>query len=531
MPTPKNNFDRERIVSAAAVEDDASFELKLRPRRLQEFIGQEKVKANLAVAIEAARSRGEALDHVLLYGPPGLGKTTLATIIANEMGAAFQQTSGPVLQIKGDLTAVLTNLRDKQVLFIDEVHRLQPVLEELLYSALEDYKLDIMIGQGPSARTHTIDVRPFTFVGATTRAGLLSSPLRSRFGIVLRLEFYTHNELAFIISRSAEILGVEIDDAGAREIAGRCRGTPRIANRLLRRVRDYAQVRANGRIDLKTAQAALAMLEVDRHGFDEIDRKLLLTIIEKYQGGPVGVNTLAAALAEEPDAIEEIYEPFLIQIGFLDRTPRGRVATQLAYEHFGIPRGRFGMVSNGGPVAQNDRFLSVAKVSTESAAMRHSITAAVQRNKVYRDEANEQLRAQFRSAWESVMRHEARMYGSFVSDDEHCEAIRRVSESMSEAYPHILFGGRLRYGTAQKAFNVYLKYLWRLGQIPSPPHCPVDREVLQKAGIEATWTTSDSEEEYRRWIAALRSKANPLSLAEWEYQEWQYEEHNQGGLF
>jgi Holliday junction DNA helicase RuvB len=333
--------DRERIVSAVPVEDDASFELKLRPQRLREFIGQKKLKENLSVAIEAAKSRGEALDHVLLYGPPGLGKTTLANIIANEMTAAFQQTSGPALQIKGDLTAVLTNLREKQVLFIDEVHRLQPALEELLYSALEDYKLDIMIGQGPSARTHTIDVKPFTFVGATTRAGLLSSPLRSRFGIVLRLEFYTHDELAYIVTRSAEILGVGIDSDGAMEIATRCRGTPRIANRLLRRVRDYAQVRAGGHIDKATAQAALEMLEVDRYGFDEVDRRLLLAIIEKYQGGPVGLNTLAAALAEEPDAIEEIYEPFLIQIGFLNRTPRGRVATMLAYEHFGIkPNGR-----------------------------------------------------------------------------------------------------------------------------------------------------------------------------------------------
>jgi len=322
------------------VEDDASFELKLRPRRLQEFIGQPKVKENLAVAIEAARSRGEALDHVLLYGPPGLGKTTLASIIANELGAQFQQTSGPALQIKGDLTAVLTNLREKQVLFIDEVHRLQPQLEELLYSALEDYKLDIIIGQGPAARTHTMEVKPFTFVGATTRAGLLSSPLRSRFGIVLRLEFYADQELIVIVKRSAEILGVEIDHAGALEIASRARGTPRIANRLLRRVRDYAQVRGAGRIDLATAQAALHMLEVDKHGFDEIDRKLLLTIIEKYQGGPVGVNTLAAALAEEPDAIEEIYEPFLIQIGFLNRTPRGRTATRLAYDHFGITPSR-----------------------------------------------------------------------------------------------------------------------------------------------------------------------------------------------
>jgi len=341
VATAKNIPDlKQRLVSAAPVEDDSSFELKLRPQRLAEFIGQPKVKENLAVAIEAARSRGEALDHVLLYGPPGLGKTTLATIIANELAAPFQQTSGPTLQIKGDLTAILTNLKDKQVLFIDEVHRLQPALEELLYSALEDYKLDIMIGQGPSARTHTMDVRPFTFIGATTRAGLLSSPLRSRFGIVLRLEFYTHEDLRIIVERSAEILGVAIDDAGALEIASRSRGTPRIANRLLRRVRDFAQVRSAGKIDLPTAQAALQMLEVDRHGFDEVDRKLLLTIIEKYQGGPVGVNTLAAALAEEQDAIEEIYEPFLIQIGFLNRTPRGRVATQLAYEHFGITPNR-----------------------------------------------------------------------------------------------------------------------------------------------------------------------------------------------
>jgi len=336
--TSAKNPDRERIVSAGVVEDDASFELKLRPRRLQEFIGQQKVKENLAIAIEAARSRGEALDHVLLYGPPGLGKTTLATIIANELDVHFQQTSGPTLQIKGDLTAVLTNIRNKQVLFIDEVHRLQPALEELLYSALEDYKLDIIIGQGPAARTHTLDVAPFTFVGATTRAGLLTAPLRSRFGLLLRLEFYTHDDLNVIVKRSAEILKVEVDDEGAFEIASRARGTPRIANRLLRRVRDFAQVRSAGKIDKKTAQAALEMLEVDRYGFDEIDRKLLLTIMEKFQGGPVGVNTLAAALAEEPDAIEEIYEPFLIQIGFLDRTPRGRMATQLAYDHFGIKR-------------------------------------------------------------------------------------------------------------------------------------------------------------------------------------------------
>src|SRR5437899_1568888 len=333
-------IDKDRLVSAVQAEDDASFELKLRPRYLREFIGQKKVKENLAVAVEAAKSRGEALDHVLLYGPPGLGKTTLATIIANEMGVAYQQSAGPAIQIKGDLTAILTNLADRQVLFLDEVHRLQPALEEILYSALEDYKLDIIIGQGPSARTHTIDVRPFTFVAATTRAGLLSAPLRSRFGILLRLEFYTDEELKFIIERSAEILSVTIDAEGAEELAGRARGTPRIANRLLRRVRDFAQVRGQGRIDRATAQAALEMLEVDRHGFDEIDRRLLLTIIQKYNGGPVGLGTLAAALAEEPEALEEIYEPFLIQIGFLDRTPRGRMATKLAYDHFNIRYGR-----------------------------------------------------------------------------------------------------------------------------------------------------------------------------------------------
>jgi holliday junction DNA helicase RuvB len=334
VASPKDNPDR--IVSGAPVDDDETFELKLRPQRLQEFIGQDKVKENLAVAIAAARSRDEALDHILLYGPPGLGKTTLATIIANEMGVSFQQTSGPTIQIKGDLTAVLTNIQPKQVLFIDEVHRMQPAIEELLYSGLEDYRLDIMIGQGPSARTHSFEIPPFTFVGATTRIGLLSAPLRSRLGLVLRLEFYTHEDLKVILNRSAQILNVGIDDDAAFEIATRCRGTPRIANRLLRRVRDYAQVRGTGHIDRATAQAALEMLQVDQHGFDEVDRRLLMTIIEKYQGGPVGVNTLAAALAEEPDAIEEIYEPYLMQIGFLDRTPRGRIATQLAYKHFGV---------------------------------------------------------------------------------------------------------------------------------------------------------------------------------------------------
>src|ERR1700689_2819516 len=275
VPKPKD--DPERLVSAARAGEEESFELKLRPRWLGEFIGQAKAKEQLAIALEAAKSRGEALDHVLLFGPPGLGKTTLATIIANEMDVGFQQTSGPALQIQGDLTAILTNLRDKQVLFLDEIHRLQPVLGEKLYTALEDYKLDIIIGQGPAARAHVMGVRPFPFAAATTRTDMLSSPLRSRFGILLRLEFYTDDELRFVVERSAEVLGVPIDRDGAAEIAMRSRGTPRIANRLLRRVRDYAQVRAEGKIDRPTAQAALTMLEVDPHGFDEIDRKLLLT--------------------------------------------------------------------------------------------------------------------------------------------------------------------------------------------------------------------------------------------------------------
>ena len=328
--------EAERLVSATTLDDEAAFELKLRPQKLSEFIGQTKVKQQLQIALEAAKARGEALDHVLLFGPPGLGKTTLATIIANEMGASFQQTSGPALQIPGDLTAILSNIKDKQVLFLDEVHRLQPVLQEKLYTALEDNRLDIMIGSGPAARTFELEIKPFTFVAATTRPGMLSAPMRARFQILLRLEFYTDDELRFVVERSAEVLGVPIDRDGAAEIAMRSRGTPRIANRLLRRVRDYAQVRANGKIDRATANAALEMLEVDSHGFDELDRRLLRTIIEKYDGGPVGLNTLAAALAEEQDALEEVYEPFLLQIGFLDRTPRGRVATKLAYEHLGI---------------------------------------------------------------------------------------------------------------------------------------------------------------------------------------------------
>lgn len=330
----------DRIVSAEPLDDDLALDLKLRPQRLNEFIGQRKAKEQLAIALEAARNRGEALDHVLLSGPPGLGKTTLANIIANELSVGFQQTSGPAIQIQGDLTAILTNLKKHQVLFLDEIHRLQPALQEKLYTALEDYKLDIIIGQGPAARTHVMELHPFTFVAATTRPGLLASPLLARFGILLRLDFYTDEELRIIVRRSAEVLNVPIDEDGAAEIAMRCRGTPRIANRLLRRVRDYAQVRGGGNIDRTTAMGALNLLEVDAHGFDEMDRRLLRCIIDKYDGGPVGLNTLAAALAEEEDALEEVYEPFLIQIGFLDRTPRGRVATRLAYQHFELEQPR-----------------------------------------------------------------------------------------------------------------------------------------------------------------------------------------------
>jgi Holliday junction DNA helicase RuvB len=325
-----------RVTSSRADDEDVQFEAGLRPRTLDEFIGQDRVRENLHVAITAARQRREALDHVLLYGPPGLGKTTLAYVIGNELGVPVRSTSGPVLERAGDLAAMLTNLKEREVIFIDEIHRMAATIEEILYPALEDYELDIVIGQGPAARSVKLPLQPFTLIGSTTRAGLLTAPLRSRFGIVHRLDFYTDENLDEIVRRSARILGVAISDAAAREIARRSRGTPRIANRLLRRVRDYAQVRAKGDITEPVTKAALEMLEVDEHGFDEIDRRLLRTIIDKFGGGPVGVNTIAAAISEEKDAIEDIYEPFLIQIGFIDRTPRGRVATARAYEYFGL---------------------------------------------------------------------------------------------------------------------------------------------------------------------------------------------------
>jgi Holliday junction DNA helicase RuvB len=327
----------EHVLSTVRADDDAQYEAGLRPRALDEYIGQDRVRENLIVAITATRNRAEALDHVLLYGPPGLGKTTLAHVIGNELGVAVRSTAGPVLEKPGDLAAILTNLKAREVLFIDEVHRMSPAIEEILYPAMEDYELDIVIGQGPSARSVKVPLQPFTLIGATTRAGLLTSPLRARFGIVHRLDFYAERDLVEIVTRSARILGVPTDEAATVEVARRSRGTPRVANRLLRRVRDYAEVRADGAITVDVAQSALALLEVDEQGFDEADRRLLHTIIDKFGGGPVGLNSLAAAISEEKDAIEDIYEPYLIQAGFLDRTPRGRMATARAYDYFGLP--------------------------------------------------------------------------------------------------------------------------------------------------------------------------------------------------
>jgi Holliday junction DNA helicase RuvB len=329
-------MEENRIVDPKLTVEEISSDTSLRPKYLKDYVGQEEIKRNLKVFIEAAKARGEALDHVLFHGSPGLGKTSLANIIANELGVGIKSTSGPVIEKPGDLAAILTSLSPMDVLFIDEIHRLNHVVEEILYPAMEDYKLDIIIGQGPSARTMKIPLQPFTLVGATTRAGLLTPPLRDRFGVVMRLEFYTPKDLKEIVIRSAALLSIEITEEGAMEIARRARGTPRVANRLLRRVRDFAEVEADGIITLEVADRALTLLEVDKEGLDKMDRHIMLTIIEKFQGGPIGLNSLSAAVSEQKDTLEDVYEPFLIQMGYIKRTPQGRVATKRAYAHLGI---------------------------------------------------------------------------------------------------------------------------------------------------------------------------------------------------